>query len=458
MWLTKIRLAQQIEQAHAEGMKLPDAVMEAFNRRHYEVGSNGEPRIFKRAGDVAEIMVEGVLTPKPDFYAYYYGGGNTTYPEIIQSLALAGADPSIKRLVLNISSPGGYVGGLFDALAALEMFAKPKETFASMADSAAYAIAALGGKITATNVAAEFGSVGVCATYVQYDFEKVYEITSTNAPNKRPDPSTPEGQAVIRKQLDAIEEIFVDCIARGRGTTKDLVIADFGRGEVLLANEAKRLKMIDKIAKAPQRSLPAENGGYDSAARAEPAAAASVAVPAPAAPEAAVQQTPAAAAPPAPAQPAPQQDASAVRGGADAAKVRKPMNEQELQAQHPEVYSAVLNKGKVEGEKGKAEAVSAAIATERDRVEGHLIMGEASGEMKIALESVRSGATMTVALQAKYMAAGMNRRDTDARAADDVAAAGALGAAAGTKEPGGKSMKDQIADEIEAQTKGTVAA
>jgi ClpP class serine protease len=456
MWLTKIRLAQQIEQAHAEGMKLPDAVMEAFNRRHYEVGSNGEPRIFKRAGDVAEIMVEGVLTPKPDFYAYYYGGGNTTYPEIIQSLALAGADPSIKRLVLNISSPGGYVGGLFDALAALEMFAKPKETFASMADSAAYAIAALGGKITATNVAAEFGSVGVCATYVQYDFEKVYEITSTNAPNKRPDPSTPEGQAVIRKQLDAIEEIFVDCIARGRGTTKDLVISDFGRGEVLLANEAKRLKMIDRIAKAPQRSLPAENGGPDSAATAEvvpPGIEGNLALD--------VGEIQAAAAkialPPMPAPPAPQQDASAVRGGADAAKVRKSMNEQELQAQHPELYSAVLNKGKAEGEKGKAEAVSAAVATERDRVEGHLIMGEASGEMKIALESVRSGATMTVALQAKYMAAGMNKRDTSARAADDVVAAAATAGATG-KEPGGKTLQERVADEIEAQHKGGVAA
>ncbi len=454
MWLTKIRLAQQIEQAHAEGMKLPDAVMEAFNRRHYEVGSNGEPRVFKRAGDVAEIMVEGVLTPKPDFYAYYYGGGNTTYPEIIQSLALAGADPTIKRLVLNISSPGGYVGGLFDALAALEMFPKPKETFASMADSAAYAIAALGGKITATNVAAEFGSVGVCATYVQYDFEKVYEITSTNAPNKRPDPSTPEGQAVIRKQLDAIEEIFVDCIARGRGTTKDLVIADFGRGEVLLANEAKRLKMIDKIAKAPQRSLPAENGGFDSAAPAEPAATAPVAVSVPVALEAATQQIPAAAAPPAPAQPAPK-DAPAASGGAP--RKKQQMDEAQLQAEHPGLYAAVFNKGKVEGDKGKAEAVAAAITTERDRVEGHLILGEASGEMKTAIESVRSGATMTVALQAKYMAAGMNKRDRDERSEEDAAVAAATRGAVG-KEPGAKSKKELVADAVERAHKGEVTA
>lgn len=453
MWLMRTSLVEAIEHARAKAVALPQTVMDGFGRR-FEAASSGDPRILTRAGDVAEITVEGVLTAKPDYYAYYYGGGNTTYPEIIRSLQLAGSDPNIKRVVLNVCSPGGYVGGLFDTLAALEAFPKPKETYAAMADSAAYAIASLGGKITATNPAAEFGSVGVCATYVQYDFEKVFEITSSNAPNKRPDPATPEGQKVIREQLDAFEDLFIDAIARGRVTTKDEVKANFGRGGVLLAGAAKKAGMIDRIAKAPGRGgMPTSDDNRDAQAR-EPEAPIAVAVPAALAP-----QSPAVAvAPPTPAAPAPKQDASAVRGGADAAKVRKPMNEQELQAQHPEVYSAVFNKGKGEGEKGKAEAVSAAIATERDRVEGHLIMGEASGEMKIALESVRSGATMTVALQAKYMAAGMNRRDTDARAADDVAAAAALGAAAGTKEPGGKSMKDQIADAIEAQTKGTVAA
>ena len=67
---------------------------------------------------------------------------------------------------------------------ALEAFKKPKETRSAQADSAAYAIAALGGKITASNKAAEFGSVGVVATYVRYEGVNIYEITSSNAPPK----------------------------------------------------------------------------------------------------------------------------------------------------------------------------------------------------------------------------------------------------------------------------------
>lgn len=450
MWLTRTDIADKIEHARAKAIALPVAVMDAYQKRHFEAAASGDPRILTRAGDIAEILVEGVLTPKPDYYAYYYGGGNTTYPEIIRSLQLAGSDPNIKRVLLNVCSPGGYVGGLFDALAALEAFAKPKETYASMADSAAFAVAALGGKITATNTAAEFGSVGVCATYVQYDFEKVFEITSSNAPKKRPDPSTTEGQAVIREQLDAIEDLFIDAIARGRGTTKDDVKANFGQGAVFLAQEAKRAKMIDRIAKAPGRAaMPTSEDNRDAESDARPAV---VSVPAALAASAGDPAAPSVTS--APAAPAPT-NATAATGGA--AKAKKEMDEEQLKAQHPELYSVVFNKGKADGEKGKTEAVAAAVTTERDRVEGHLIMGEASGEMKLALESVRSGATMTSALQAKYMAAGMNKRDRDARAEDDTAAAAATGGAAG-KEPGAKPFRASVAEAIEAQHNGGAAA
>jgi hypothetical protein len=133
------------------------------------------------------------------------------------------------------------------------------------------------------------------------------------------------------------------------------------------------------------------------------------------------------------------------------------MTKDELKAQHPEVFSAVFNDGKAEGEKGKAEAVSAALVDEKDRVEAHLVMGETSGDMKLAVESVRGGAKMTQTLTAKYMAAGMNKRDRDVRTEDDAAAAAATSGAAG-KDPVAKSLFEQTADAIEAQAKGGVAA
>lgn len=459
MWLIRKDVIAKVEHARASGHVAPAGEVEAFNRRMVECASSGEPRIFRRAGDVAEIRVEGVLTPKPDFYAYYYGGGNTTYPEIIQSLQIAGADPTIKRVVLSISSPGGYVAGLFDVLAALEIFAKPKETIASQADSAAYAIAALGGKITAPNDAAEFGSIGVCATYVKYDFEEVIDITSSNAPDKRPDPSTDEGKKVIRKYLDDIEDLFVAAIAKGRGTTAETVTSTFGRGAVMLATEAKKLKLIDRIAKSPGRAL-AESLEDASATLASPVASPSVQVPTAPIPSpqpspAAPGPRPAAASENTSAPAAPQPTAPAVSGGAPNRKTKK-MDEAQLQAEHPGLYAVVFNKGKAEGKTEAEKAAEAAKAEEKDRIDAHLEAGEQSGDMKTAIESIRSGAKMTQKLMTTYMMAGMRKGALDARSDDDKAAAAATEGAAGGKPA--KTLQDQIADEIEAQTKGGAAA
>lgn len=467
-------LVEAIENAHKEARQPPAALVEAFNR-NFMAAASGEPRIFKRAGDVAEIRIEGALTPKPDWWAYYFCGGNTTYPEIIQALALAAADQGVKRIVLNIASPGGYVEGLFDCLAALEAFSKPKETFASKADSAAYAILSLGGKATAANPASEFGSVGVCATYVRYDGENIYDITSTNAPYKRPDPSTKDGQAIIRAELDAIEELFLDAIARGRGTTVKNVIKNFGQGAVLLANAALDAGMIDAIAGKQLRTsevddadeedvepddVEPEEDGEEEAARAgrrgssgnvaPSAAPASAAITTPAPPHA---QKPEPAEHPAPT--APKSNASAAPGGA--ATTRKPMTKEELKAQHPEVYSAVFNDGKAEGKTEADTKAKADAESEKDRIEAHLTAGEESGDMKTAIASIRSGDKMTQKLLTTYMMAGRKTRDVAARAEDEVAAAAATSGAAG-KEPVKKTFFEEVADAVEAQSKGGAAA
>lgn len=214
-------------------------------------GRNGSSPLVV-AGDVGEIAIVGLLTARPSFVAWLLGVGNTVYSDVQAALAQAAADPTIKRVVLAVNSPGGQVDGLFDCLAALESFTKPISTRASFAASAAYAIASLGGKITATGPAATFGSIGVAASFT-VDPSQV-DITSTAAPNKRPDVSTPEGQAVVRAELDDLHALFADAIARGRGTTVARVNAEFGRGGVVLAAEAKKRGMVDAIAKTGSSS------------------------------------------------------------------------------------------------------------------------------------------------------------------------------------------------------------
>ncbi|HEU5076029.1 MAG TPA: S49 family peptidase, partial [Polyangiaceae bacterium] len=115
--------------------------------------------------------------------------------------------------------------------------------------SAAYALAAATGNIEATHAAATFGSVGVVTS--MFVDSRIVHLSSTDAPKKRPDPKTPEGQADIREHLDAVHDLFADAIASGRKTTKANVNQNFGRGAVVLAAEAKKRGMIDSIRSTP---------------------------------------------------------------------------------------------------------------------------------------------------------------------------------------------------------------
>lgn len=252
MWLLKSEVFAELRGAMAGGLRGTAEQQAQF------VAARGRPRTsseapdnYAVAGDTAQINVLGVLSPRPSFLLWLLGYEQTTYADIQSSLAAAARDSNVQRVVMMVDSPGGTVDGLFDTLAALEAFEKPIAVSAACACSAAYAIAAASGSITATNAAAEFGSVGVAAS-VAIDDETI-DITSTEAPNKRPDASTPEGQAVIREHLDAIHELFADAIAGGRSTSVSRVNAEYGRGATLLAGAALQRGMIDRIQGKPGR-------------------------------------------------------------------------------------------------------------------------------------------------------------------------------------------------------------
>lgn len=206
-----------------------------------------ESRIMRVSGPIAQISVEGVLTERPNFFARYYGPGNTTYGEIDQALAQAQADSDIKEAYLDIRSGGGQASdALFSTLAAIEAFSKPiTARIRGVGASAAYAIASQADKIVASNKATRVGSIGVVVQFLVQD--DIVTITSSKAPNKAPDLTTEEGKATVRAELDDLHAIFVDAIAKGRKTSVDKVNAEYGMGSVLLASDALERGMIDGI-------------------------------------------------------------------------------------------------------------------------------------------------------------------------------------------------------------------
>lgn len=247
MWLLEASIRQAIMQAQKAGFTPSTEELTKFEARfnNGDVSAN-DHRLLTIAGENAEIAIKGVLTQNPDFLAFLFGGGNTTYPEIISAIAAAEQDDSITNTTYKIESPGGGFAGLFDVLAAMQAAKKPsKAIISNVGASAAFAIATQADEVIASNIAARIGSVGVVASFFIDDNE--IEIASTDAPNKRPDVTTPEGVAIVREEVDAMHEIFVDAIATGRGTTVKKVNADFGRGGTVLANEAVKRGMIDSV-------------------------------------------------------------------------------------------------------------------------------------------------------------------------------------------------------------------
>jgi ClpP class serine protease len=373
--------------------------------------ASGDPENYAVVGSVAQICIEGVLSEEPDFWAWLFGMDGSTYSDIRDGLALAAADPLVKSVVFDVSSPGGYCDGLFETLAAIEAFNKPIAVQSSQACSAAYALSAMGGPITAIGPASEFGSIGVAIAFAFDADTEIVNLTSTEAPNKRPDPRTPEGKAVIVAELDAVHELFVDAIARGRSSatgktyTVDQVNADFGRGGTMLADAAKSAGLIDKMPRAVKRA--GSNAADES--------------PAPVASDAA------------PEQPSPPRST-----GQQKPKV-KPMTEEELLAQFPHLHAAVTAKGASQGQ-----------AAERKRVLAHVKMGKSSGAPEIAEKAIASGASLfDEEVFADYQSAMMGKRETSARQEESDEVGKILKGSAPSE--GAKDMGDQIVDLMDAQ-------
>ncbi len=105
------------------------------------------------------------------------------------------------------------------------------------------------------------------------------------------------------------------------------------------------------------------------------------------------------------------------------------MTPEQLRAEHPDVYEAVLQQG---------------IAMERDRVNAHLEMGEVSGDFRTAHASVRSGVDMSTNLVATYMRMAINKRDRDVRQEESNAASAVLDGALASDDVVSEDLGDQI--------------
>ncbi|CAA6605800.1 Periplasmic serine protease [Rhodospirillaceae bacterium LM-1] len=184
---------------------------------------------------IAIIPVTGTLVARSSYLAA--ASGLMSYSDIGDAIESAATDPRVRGLLLDIDSPGGEVGGLFDLadriIAIREQTGKPIWAVANEAAlSAAYAIACAGDVLIVTQTG-EIGSIGVVAVHVDEsnaDRQAGMAWSFIHAGEKKTDgnphePLSAQARADIQADVDQLYERFVSLVAFRRKLTPDAVRA-----------------------------------------------------------------------------------------------------------------------------------------------------------------------------------------------------------------------------------------
>lgn len=181
------------------------------------------------APQVAVIKIEG------DIWGYY-----TAY--VRQALEKAEADPAVRAVVLEISSPGGEVTASEDLYFQILKLREKKPVVASineLAASGAYYIAAAADRIYA-KPGSTVGNIGVISILPETDL--VDEELYTTGPFKLSGGT--EMEAI--RQMEMLKQTFLAAILAQRKDRLQVGPEVLSRGEVYLGLQARQMGLVDK--------------------------------------------------------------------------------------------------------------------------------------------------------------------------------------------------------------------
>lgn len=190
----------------------------------------GQGRPYQVAQGLAFVPVSGVLAHRMDAHIE---GLFTGYDFIQSTFSRAMADPDVKAVVLDVSSPGGEVHGAFET-ADMIAAARGKKPIYAVVDgyaySAGYAIASAADKIFVAETGG-VGSVGVVTMHVDYSqqlAEDGIKVTYIYAGAHKIDGNpyqelSDSARKGIESRIEDSYNVFVSAVARNRRMSPDAV-------------------------------------------------------------------------------------------------------------------------------------------------------------------------------------------------------------------------------------------
>jgi signal peptide peptidase SppA len=241
--------------ARAEGVRLTKAEIQA------RVGAAAARPSKEVVGTVGVIPVFGVLAQRMDMFTDISGG--TSYQQLSKQLREFRDDDSVKHCVFEHDSPGGDVFGLQELAdeiyAARAVFAARGGKLVAMVNpqcaSASLYLAAACHEIVITPSGA-IGSIGtVCVHTERSAMNEMMGIKPTyitSSPFKQEDnqdtPLSAEAYGHLKAMVDEYGAQFEKFVAKARGVTPAKVRNEFGGGRMLMAKDALRVGLVDRIS------------------------------------------------------------------------------------------------------------------------------------------------------------------------------------------------------------------
>jgi signal peptide peptidase SppA len=365
------------------------------------------PRNRKLASRITEkgtaiLEVHGILVDRFPMLGSFWG--INSYEGLAEQFRRHATDPNVKRIVIDLDSPGGMVRGLGACADELQKLAEVKPVYAiahNMACSAGYWLAASAQELSVTPDGC-VGSIGVRASHISYaealDRDGV-AVTTFKAGATKADlaafaPLDHGAAAEVQFGIDRAYDRFCEHIAAHRPLTVDQARATDARTfegekaiEAKLADRVETLEeLIERVEKSAATVKPKRKPAIEPGSKAGLAPASRNPVP-----------------------PAPDDEAPAAGKSHGANTMTKP-NAAELAAA---ITVALENSGlRAEGDQPAAAAPAPAAApaatvdreaivtAERERIFGILEAAEADGKGKLAIELAKSGITVDAAKSA----------------------------------------------------------
>jgi signal peptide peptidase SppA len=185
------------------------------------------------APGIAVIPIHGSLVRRS--LGVDAASGLTSYADIARQLDLALDDPTVQGILLDVDSPGGEAGGVFELGERVRAVNAVKPVWAVAADSAfsaAYAIACGASRLIVSRTGG-VGSIGVIALHVDQslrDAQDGYRFTAIFAGDRKNDfsphaPLSDAATARLQAEVNRLYGLFVMHVAGMRGLSEDAVRA-----------------------------------------------------------------------------------------------------------------------------------------------------------------------------------------------------------------------------------------